>query len=136
MIYHVTSSIYAEHLPLIQPSLLVSWLFYNSKNSKLNRSASPFRKRNKNAFSYIWAFVKAPYSASAIAKSRAYRSLHQNPPYVSEDELAGTALTEGSGTTSPTLAVSYAITLIPAIAPTVAPSLDNKLFKKFIKAYL
>ena len=63
-----------------------------------------------------------------MAGPRACRSPCRNPPSVGEDELAGAAPTEGSGTPTPTPVVSR--------APTVAPSLDNKLFKQFMKAYL
>ena len=55
-----------------------------------------------------------------------------NFPPASEDKLAGTALTEGSSTLTPTPAVLRAPT--PTLA--IAPSLHNKLFKQFMKAYL
>ena len=71
-----------------------------------------------------------------MARPRACRSPCQIPPPAGEDELAGVALTEGSGTPTPTLVVSRAPTPAPATAPTAAPSLDNKLFKQFMKVYL
>ena len=46
--YHVTFSLHAEHPPPVQPSLVVDWPFYNSKSSKPNDSASPFKKKKKN----------------------------------------------------------------------------------------
>ena len=37
--------------PLVQPSLVVGWPFYNSKSSKRNKLASPFERKNKKTFS-------------------------------------------------------------------------------------
>ena len=94
-------------IPLpIQPSLLVGSPFYNSKSSKHNGLASLFKKKKK-AFSYFWAFVRVPYSASAMARPCACCSLCWNLFSAGEDELAGAAPTEGSDTPIPTSAMSY-----------------------------
>ena len=66
----------------------------------------------------------------------ACRSPCRNPLPAGEDELAGAAPTEGSGTPTPTPVVSRAPTPAPATAPAAAPSSDNELFKQFMKAYL
>ena len=71
-----------------------------------------------------------------MAGPRTCRSLCQNPSPTGKDELAGVALTEGSGTPILTPVMFYALTSALATDPAVAPSLDNKLFKQFIKAYL
>ena len=66
----------------------------------------------------------------------ARRSVCQNPRPAGEDKLVSAALTEGSGTPTPTPVVSHALTPTPATTPVVTPSLDNELFKQFMKAYL
>ena len=66
----------------------------------------------------------------------ACRSPCRNPPPAGEDELAGAALTESSGTPTPTSVMSRTPTPAPATAPAAAPSSDTKLFKQFMKAYL
>ena len=66
----------------------------------------------------------------------ARRSPCRNSLPAGEDELAGGALTEGSGTPTPTPVVLRAPTPAPATAPAAALSLDNKLFKQFMKTYL
>ena len=71
-----------------------------------------------------------------MAGPRACRSPRQNLLPTGKDKLGGAALTEGSGTSTPTPVVFHAPTLAPATASAVAPSLDNKLFKQFIKSYL
>ena len=71
-----------------------------------------------------------------MAGPRTHRSPCRNPRPAGEDELAGTALTEGSGTSTLTPVMSCAPTLSPATALAVALSSDNELFKQFIKAYL
>ena len=71
-----------------------------------------------------------------MAGPRVGRSPCQNFCPTGEDELAGAALTEGSGTCTPTPVVSHAPTPALATAPTVASSLDNELLKQFMKAYL
>ena len=49
MTYHVTFSVYAEHfLSINLVCLLVCWPFYNFKNLKPNRLASPFEKKTKD----------------------------------------------------------------------------------------
>ena len=118
--------------PPVQPSLLVSWPFYNSKSSIPNRSASPFERKNKKTFSYFWVLVRAPYSAIPMAGPCACWSLCRNFPLASEDQLANAAPTEGNSTFTSTSAVSR----VPTPASAIAPFLDNKLFKQLIKAYL
>ena len=71
-----------------------------------------------------------------MAGPRARQSPCRNLRPVGENELAGVAPTEGSGTPIPTLVMSRALTPALATASTVAPSLDNELFKQFIKTYL
>ena len=71
-----------------------------------------------------------------MAGPYACRSSCWNLLPVNEDELAGAAPTEGSGTPTPTPIVSRAPISTPAIAFTAAPSSNNKLFKQFIKPYL
>ena len=71
-----------------------------------------------------------------MARPRACRSPCQNLHPAGEDELAGAASTEGSGTPTPALVMSRASTPAPTTAPAVAPSSDNELFKQFMKAYL
>ena len=71
-----------------------------------------------------------------MAGPRVCRSPRRNPPLTGEDELAGAAPTEGSGTPIPTPVLSHAPTPAPATASAVAPSSDNELFKQFMKAYL
>ena len=71
-----------------------------------------------------------------MAGPRARRSPRRNPRPAGEDELAGAAPTEGSGTPTPTPVVSRAPTPAPATAPAAAPSSDTELFKQFMKAYL
>ena len=45
---------------LNQPSLIVGWPFYNSKNSKPNRSASQFGRRNKKTFNTFELLSELP----------------------------------------------------------------------------
>ena len=71
-----------------------------------------------------------------MAGPRAHRNPRRNTPPAGEDELAGAAPTEGSGTPTLTPVVSRAPNPALTTAPAVAPSLDNKLFKQFMKAYL
>ena len=71
-----------------------------------------------------------------MAGPRACRSPYWNPCPAGEDELAGAAPTEGSGTRTLTPVVSRAPTPAPATTSAVALSSDNKLFKQFMKAYL
>ena len=66
----------------------------------------------------------------------AYRSPCGNLFPTTKDKLTRAALTEGSGTVTPTPVVFRALTSALAIAPVIAPSLNNKLFKQFIKTYL
>ena len=71
-----------------------------------------------------------------MARPRACGSPCWNPPPANEDELAGAAPTEGSGTPTPISVVSRAPTPAPATAPVGAPSSDTKLLKQFMKTYL
>ena len=71
-----------------------------------------------------------------MARPSACRSSYWNSSSNGKDELAGAAITKSSGTPTPTLVVSRALTPAPATAPTAALSLDNKLFKQFMKVYL
>ena len=70
-----------------------------------------------------------------MAEPRACRSPRRNPHPAGEDELAGAAPTESSGTPTPTLVVSRALTPAAATTFAVASSSDNELFKQFMKAY-
>ena len=71
-----------------------------------------------------------------MARPCARCNLCWNPPSVGKDELAGAALTESSGTPTPSLVVSRALTSAPATALALTLSLDNELFQQFMKAYL
>ena len=84
---------------------------YNSKSSKLNGSASPFRRENLTTF-------KNSYPASLIAQSSAHCSSCQNP-YNGEDEFAGWTSTKDSDHCPLALAMTRAPT--SAVAPVVAP---------------
>ena len=131
----MTSSVYAEHPPPVQPSLLIGWSSYNSKSSKPNRSASSFGRRKKKTLAIFSSLVRASYPTTAIAGPCACCNPRRNPPPAGEDELVGAAPTEGNSTPTPTPVVSRAPTPAPATAPVTAPSSDNQLFKQFIKAY-
>ena len=69
-----------------------------------------------------------------MAGPRTRHSPCWNPPPAGENELAGAAPNEGSGTLTPISVVSHAPTPVLAIAPTAILSWDNKLFKQFMKA--
>ena len=71
-----------------------------------------------------------------MARTCACRSPCRNPPPANEDEFAGAAPIEGSGTSISTPVMSRVSTPAPAIAPAPALSSDNKLFNQFMKAYL
>ena len=101
---------------------LLCWLLYNSNSSKPNRSASPFGRKNRKIFSYLWAFVKTTYSTIAIAKPRTRQSPYWNLLSVGKDELTGAAPrapTDDSGTLShtPTISRIAAPTLLLLLAP-------------------
>ena len=115
--------------------LVLDWPFYNFKNSKPNKLASPFRRRKKKTFSYL---LSSQYSSlfNPIAGSCACHSPCRNPCSIGKDEFAGAASIEGSGTPIPTPVMSLASNPAPTTAPAVAPTSDNELFKQFIKAYL
>ena len=121
-------------IPFNQGSLVVGWPFYNSKSFKPNGLASPFERKNRKIFSYLWALVRATNSAVSIAGPCSCQSPCWNPPPAGEDELAGTAPrapTNNSGTLSHTLAMSRVPT--DALAPPFAPA---KLVAKYIDAEL
>ena len=121
-------------IPLDQSSLVVGWSFYNSKNSEPNGSASPFGRRNKKTFSYLWARIRAPYSAIAIARPYARRSPCRNPLPNGKNKMAGATLrasTNNSDTFCHTSAVSRIST--PALAPPLASA---KLVAKYTNADL
>ena len=69
-----------------------------------------------------------------MAGPRANRSSCWNLLPAVEDELAGVAPIESSGTPTPTPVVFRVLTPALATAPVVASSSDNELFKQFIKA--
>ena len=134
--HHVTFSVHAKHLPMMNliVFLALGWPFYNFKSSKHNKSASLFGRRNKKIFSYLWAFVRATYSAIAMAKTHAWRSFCQNLVLASKDELAKAAPrapTNDNGTPSHILAISRISTPVPA--PLLAPA---KLVAKYTNAEL
>lgn len=66
-------------------------------------------------------------------------SLCQNFFLIGKDELIGgasRALTNNSGISTPTFAVSRTPSSASALAAVVGPAFTNKLFKQFIKTYL
>ena len=71
-----------------------------------------------------------------MARPRIRCSPRQNLLPTGKDGPAGAASTEGSGTFTPTPAVSQALTPAPVVTPAVVPNSDNELFKQFMKAYL
>ena len=134
MTYHVTSSVYAEYPPLINLVCLLGWLFYNSKISKPNGSASSFVRKNRKTFSYLWAQVRATHSVIAMVGPCTCRSLCRNLSHAGKDEFAEAApraSTNDSGTSSYTPAVSSVPTSVPA--PLFAPT---KLVVKYTNADL
>ena len=133
---YVTSSVHAKHPLLINlvVLLVLDRPSYNSKSSKLNGLASPFGRKNRKTFSYLWAFVRIIYSAIAMAGPYAWRILCWNPPPASKNELAraaSRAWTNDNGTLSYTPAVSHIS--IPAPAPSLA---STKLVAKYTNADL
>ena len=84
---------------------------YNSKSSKPNKSASPFRKKNLATF-------KSFHPASLMAWSAARYSPCQNPLFDSEDQLTGGTPTKGSDRCTLALAVTCVFTF--AVASVVA----------------
>ena len=113
--------------PSVQPSLLVDWSFYNSKNPKPNRSASLFGRKNRKIFSYFWALIRVFYSTIAMAKPYASQSPCHNLLYIRKNKLAGAtsrASTNDNAISPHTPAVShistFALTLFLAPAKLVA----------------
>ena len=101
--------------------LLLDWLFSNFKNFIPNKSRNSFKRRRK-----LLVLLLALYSSNAIAKSYTCHSFYQKFPPIAKVELAGTALTENSGTLIPASAMSYAFT------PVLAPSF---IFAKLVAKY-
>ena len=130
--HYVTFFVYAEHLPPVQLVVLLSWANYNFKSFKLNKSASPFRKKSFYLF-----------DPANMAKPRTCQSPRRNSLHTSKDKLvddASRASTNNSGTSTPIFAMSCSST--PAMSrtptPTSAPAslFNSKLFELFIKTYL
>ena len=121
----MTSSIHTEHPPLINLVVSTRLAIYNSKSSKPNRSASPFRKEDLATF-------KSFYPASSMARSSAHCSPRQNL-YDGEDELAGGTSSKGSNRCTPALAAIRAST--PAIAPEVALLVASGSANSFVVKY-
>ena len=137
MCYYVTYTwlfLFTLSISLNQPSLLVGWPFYNFKSFKPNKLANPFWKRTKKTFRYLWALVKALYSAIAMVRSCVCQSPCQNSLPAGKDELTGAAPrapTNDNGTPSHITIVSCVTT--PASASTLAPL---KLMAKYAAADL
>ena len=107
------SFVYIEHLPPINlvELLVLGWPFYNSKSSKPNRSASPFRRR----LNYVQELSTSQLNGLILRLSQSLpKSL-----FDSRDELASGTSIEGSNRHTPAPIAIRALT--PAIAPVVAP---------------
>ena len=104
---------------LNQPSLVVGWPFYNSKSSKPNGLASPFRRRNKRLLATFRSF----YSTKTMARPPACPSSCWHPPPAGKDKPACFAVIKGNDTYTPALAVSRALSPTPAFA--LAPLLAS-----------
>ena len=109
MTHHVTFSIHAEHPPPINLIVCTRLAVYNSKSSKPNGLASPFKRKD---------LATSAYLASLMAQSSFCCSSCQNP-HDSKDELAGGTPTKDSNRCIPAQATTRAST--PAILPVVAP---------------
>ena len=68
--------------PFNQLSLIISWLFYNSKNFTLNLLASLFERTIQATFLKL-------HFTNAMARSCAFRSLFWNLLSVDKEKLAG-----------------------------------------------
>ena len=126
MTQHITSSVYAKHPPPINLIVRTKLAFYNSKNSKLNRSASPFRRKDLTTF-------KSSHLASSMAQSSARCSPCQNL-HNGKDELAGKTPTKSNNRCTPAPAAIYAST--PAVALVVAPLVASSSANSSVVGYL
>lgn len=76
------------HFELNPIVLLVQvWLFYNSKNTKSNKLASPFKKKN-TLLASSRVFVRAFYLTSLIAQCYTYCNFLQNLFIGAKNKLA------------------------------------------------
>ena len=117
--------------PPIQPSLLVSWLFYNSQNLQTQQVSQTVWKKNRKLLVTFLSSLSSP-----MTRPYACLSPRWNLSSAGKDELTGAALIKDNGTPIPTPVESRTPTLTPTTTAAAAASLDNKLFKQFMKTYL
>ena len=100
--------------PVHPSSIVLSWANYNSKNSKLNGSASLFGRKRR-----------LPLESTHPANQMACPRTRCNPPPAGKDELARRTLFEGSGIPTPTPAASRAPTPAHTQDPIPVPGLPD-----------
>ena len=120
----MTSSVYAEHPPRINLVISTRLAVYNSKSSKPNKSASPFRRKDLATF-------KSYCPANSMAQFSTCCSLYQNP-HNGKDKLAGGTPTEGSNRCTPAPSATHAPTssIVPVVASLiVSGSADSSVVR-------